>query len=229
MSAEQADITSSGVEELIGRLRDQGIEAGENRAEKIVLDAQKRAEWIISEAEKEAQQLTETANKEAQAFKKAGEDALKLATRDALLKLRDTLLGSFGEEVQRVVGKKMQQEDFLETLILQLAGNVSDKLDLNTKAAFSILLPNSPIGVDELKHNSDELKQGSLTHFTAAIGADMLRQGVDIKVSDDVQTGLTIRLTDEGMAVDFSEQTLSALLLEHLQPRFRTLLQGIVK
>jgi hypothetical protein len=33
----------------------------------------------------------------------SGEDALKLATRDALLKLRDTLLGSFSKEVKRVV------------------------------------------------------------------------------------------------------------------------------
>jgi len=229
MNQQHSKATSSGVENLIQRLRDQGVEAGQERAEKIVLDAQKRAEWIIEEAELEAKQLLDEAKKQSDALRIAGEDALKLATRDALLKLRDTLLGSFSKEVQRVVGQKMDQEVFLERLILQLAGKVREDLDLDAKENISMFLPNNPVGVDELKNNPEELKAGTLTHFTAAIAADMLRKGVSIQVSDDVSRGLSVRLKDDDMVVDFTDETLSALLLEHLQPRFRTLLQGIVK
>ncbi|MBT5967619.1 MAG: hypothetical protein HOG60_10085, partial [Gammaproteobacteria bacterium] len=199
------------------------------KAESIVLDAQKRAEWIIEEAELEAQLLVTEAKNKSDALRIAGEDALKLATRDALLKLRDTLLGSFSKEVQRVVGQKMDQEAFLERLILQLAGKVREQLDLDNKENISIFLPNSPVGVEELKNNPEELKLGTLTHFTAAIAADMLRKGVSINVADDLGTGLSVRLVDDDMVIDFTDQTLTALLLEHLQPRFRTLLQGIVK
>ena len=229
MNEQHSKATSSGVENLIQRLRDQGVDAGQKRAEKIVLDAQKRAEWIIEEAELEAKLLLEKAKKQSDALRVSGEDALKLATRDALLKLRDTLLGSFSTEVQRVVGQKMDQEVFLERLILQLAGKVREELDLDIKENISLFLPNNPVGVDELKNNPDELKVGTLTHFTAAIAADMLRKGVSIKVSDDVSGGLSVRLKDDDMVVDFTDETLSALLLEHLQPRFRTLLQGIVR
>lgn len=123
----------------------------------------------------------------------------------------------------------MDQQAFLERLILQLAGQVREQLDLDNKENISIFLPNNPIGVDELKNNPDELKVGTLTHYTAAIAADMLREGVSIQVSDDVEGGLSVRLEEDDMVVDFTDETLAELLLEHLQPRFRTLLQGIVK
>ncbi|MBE0468322.1 MAG: hypothetical protein IBX55_02275 [Methyloprofundus sp.] len=229
MSEQNTEVTSSGVENLIQRLRDQGVAAGQERAESIVLDAQKRAEWIIEEAELEAQQLLDKAKKQSDALRAAGEDALKLATRDALLKLRDTLLGSFSKEVKRVVGQKMAQDTFLERLILQLAGKVREQLDLDSKENISIFLPNNAVGVDELKSNPEEMKVGTLTHYTASIAADMLREGVSIEVSGDVSKGLSVRLQDDDMVIDFSDETISALLLEHLQPRFRTLLQGIVK
>ncbi len=229
MRNQQTEKTSSGVEALINRLREQGVEAGKQHADKIIHDAEKNAEKIIGEAKKEAQLLVDKAEQEVTALRNAGEDALKLATRDALLKLRDTLLGSFSKEVHRVVGEKMTQEVFLERLILQFAAKVSDDLQLKEKENMRIFLPNNPVGVEDLKNNPEELKVGTLTHFTAACAAEMLRKGVKVEVADDITNGLLIRLDDEGMVVDFSTETLSALLLEHLQPRFRTLLQGIVK
>ena len=229
MNEQHSKATSSGVENLIQRLRDQGVDAGKEKAESIVLDAQKRAEWIIEEAELEAQQLIDVAKKKSDALRSSGEDALKLATRDALLKLRDTLLGNFSNEVKRVVGQKMDQPAFLGKIILQLAGKVREQLDLDNEEKISIFLPNNPVGVEELKNNPDELKVGTLTHYTAAIAADMLRKGVSIQVADDVSGGISVRLKDDDMVIDFTDETLSALLLEHLQPRFRTLLQGIVK
>jgi len=229
MNEQHSKATSSGVENLIQRLRDQGVEAGKEKAESIVLDAQKRAEWIIEEAELEAKQLVDEAKQKSDALRSSGEDALKLAARDALLKLRDTLLGNFSNEVKRVVGQKMDQPAFLEKIILQLAGKARDQLNLDAEENISIFLPNNPVGVEELKNNPDELKAGTLTHYTAAIAADMLRKGVSIQVADDVKCGISVRLKDDGMMVDFTDETLSALLLEHLQPRFRTLLQGIVK
>jgi len=222
-------ITSSGVESLIQRLREQGVEAGQETAKSLVLDAQKRAEWIIEEAEREAAQVVEAARVTSESLKNSGEEALKLAMRDVLLTLRDTLLDSFSQDVQRVVGEKMEQDIFLEQLILQLASKVRDQLDLDNKEAMTLFLPNQAVGVDELKNNPEELKVGTLTHFTAALAADMLRTGVTIETAQGIQSGLSIQLKNEGMAVDFSAETISTLLLEHLQPRFRALLQGIVK
>jgi V/A-type H+-transporting ATPase subunit E len=229
MNNEKLPFVSSGVEALINRLKEQGIAAGQERAESIVTDAQKRAEWILDEAELEAQLIINNAKAEAEALKAAGEDALKLAARDVFLRLRDTLLGSFSREVTRVVGKQMTQEDFLEKLILALAGRVRDQTGIDDNRQVVIQLPEDVIGVEELRRNPEELREGALTQFTASIAAELLRAGVKFEVSGDLDGGLLIKLEDDNIVIDFSDQTVAALLLEHVQPRFRALLQGIVK
>lgn len=229
MKAEKAEIASSGVEKLIERLREEAIGAGQAKAEDIVLNAQKRAAWIIDEAEQEAKLLLEKAQAEADGLKASGIDALRLAGRDALLKLRDTLLGSFSQEVMRVVGAQMAKTEFIEQLILALAGRVREKtgLDHNEKLVFQ--LPEDVIGVEDLRRNPEELKQGALSHLTAAIASDLLRDGVTFEVSDEIKAGIVIRLEENNMVIDFTDEAVATLFLEHLQPRFRALLQGIVK
>ena len=229
MKTEQAHIASSGVEELIERLKKHGIAAGQEKAEHIIIDAQKRAEWIIEEAELEAQVLLNNAKAEAKAIKSSGEDALKLAARDVFLKLRDTLLGSFSHEVTRVVGKQMAKDAFLEQLIIELAGQVRDKTGIDDNQHIVIQLPENIVGVEDLRRNPEELKEGSLSHFTASLATDLLREGVKFEVSDELSSGLLIKLEDDNIVIDFTDEAVSALLLEHIQPRFRALLQGIVK
>lgn len=229
MNNEKLPFASSGVEALIERLKEEGIAAGRKKAESIVIDAEKRAEWIIKEAQLEAQSLVNEARAEAEAMKAAGEDALKLAARDVFLRLRDTLLGSFSQEVTRVVGKQMAQKDFLEKLILALAGRVRDKTGIDSNRQVVIQLPEDVIGVEELRRNPEELREGALTRFTASIAADLLREGVKFEVSDDLSGGLLIKLEEDNIVIDFSDKTVAALLLEHIQPRFRALLQGIIK
>ncbi len=221
-------IASSGVEALIERLKNEGVAAGQKKAEDLVINAQKRAAWIIEEAELEADMLLQQARKQAEDIEISGQEALQLAARDAFLKLRDTLLGSFSDEVMRVVGKQMTDQAFTEKLILSLAGKVREKSDMDSNKMI-ISLPENIIGTDELRKNPEELKQGSLSHYTASIASNLLRAGVSFKVADEVKAGLSVRLVDDAMVIDFTDETVAALLLEHLQPRFRALLQGIVK
>jgi len=229
MTNTQPHIASSGVEALIERLRNEGVSAGQEKAEDIVINAQKHAEWIIEEAELEAKQILEKAHKQASDLENSGKDAIQLAGRDALLKLRDTLLGSFSHEVMRVVGEKMTDQQFTEKLILALAGRVRSNIGLDEHKNILISLPEDIMGVEELRKNPEELNEGILSQYTASIAADLLREGVLFKVADELKAGLFIRLVDDAMVIDFTDETVAELLLEHIQPRFRALLQGIVK
>lgn len=229
MTNKTQKVASSGVEALIDRLKNEGVSAGQKKAEDIVLDAQRRAKWIIQEAEEEARQLKESARQEADTLLATGKDALQLAARDAVIKLRDTLLNSFSQEVTRVVGQPMQDPDFIGQLILVLAGSVRTKTGMDDSPEVVIQLPEDIMGVDELKQNPEELRQGTLSRYTASLAADMLREGVRFEIRGDHSGGLFIRLENEEMLIDFSDETVAALLLEHIQPRFRALLQGIVK
>jgi V/A-type H+-transporting ATPase subunit E len=226
---EQAQVASSGVEALIEKLRDEGVAAGQQKAESIVADAQRRAEWITQEAEREAAAIRDKAREECDAMRVAGEDALKLAARDAMLRLRDELLNGFSEEVLRAVGRQMADETFLQRLILSLAGTLRKEAGLDAEQELVIELPAEIVGIDDLRKNPDELREGSLSRFAVSLGGDLLRRGVRFEVSEDKSEGLLIRLREGEMLIDFGEATVASLLLQHLQPRFRALLQGVIK
>lgn len=85
------------------------------------------------------------------------------------------------------------------------------------------------MGVDELRKKPEELKEGKLSQYTASIAANLLRKGVQFELTDDINAGLSVRLVGDEMVIDFTDEAVTALLLEHIQPRFRALLQGIVK
>jgi V/A-type H+-transporting ATPase subunit E len=220
---------SSGVEQLIERLRHEGVEAGEQQAAKIVEQAKKRADAIVQQAQLEAEKILKQTHEQSRTIQQAGEDALKLATRDAVIKLRDTLLNSFSQEVARTVSQKMEDQELLARLIIELAGQVRQKIALDQRQAVEIYLPEAVMGVEELKQNPEELAHGLLSRLTSDIAEKMLRQGVTIHVDSALDKGIVIQLQDEKIRIDFTDETVSDLLLAHLQPRFRALLQGIVK
>ncbi|MFA5984039.1 MAG: hypothetical protein WC782_08485 [Methylococcaceae bacterium] len=229
MNNTQAGKASSGVEALIDRLKEEGVASGQEKAESIVLEAQKRADWIIKEAQQEAELLLKKAQDQALATKLAGEEALKLAARDSFIQLHDKLARHFKLELQRVVGKKMAEQDFLDKLILALAGQVREKTGLDDAKQVQVQFPKEVIGTSELRSNTEELEDGQLSHYVVALTDNLLRAGIELEVSENLQSGLSIKLVDEAMEIDFSDEAVTALLLEHLQPRFQALLDGIIK
>ncbi len=220
---------SHGVEALIERLRNEGVTAGKKQAEAIIAEARQKAAEINERANSEAESILNKARKEAEAFKSAGEDALKLAARDAHLKLRETIMQRFSEEVNRLVGRAMEPGEFMEKLVLQVVGRVSEQAKLNEQAGFIIELPEDVIGIEDLRRNPEELEQGTLAHFVLSIMATLLRQGIELQPSNEFDRGIKIYLKDGQVEVDLTDQAVAAVLLEHLQPRFRALLEGVVK
>ncbi|RLA05004.1 MAG: hypothetical protein DRQ47_02250 [Gammaproteobacteria bacterium] len=232
--SENAGTTSSnhasiGVESLINRLRAEGVGAGQAESEKIISEAQKKVALIKSQAQQEAEEIVSSARKEAEALKTAGHDALMLAGRDAHLKLREVVMERFNEEVQRLVGDVMAPEPFMEKLILQVAGRVRDESGLDKEDKLAIKLPEKIISIDDLRKNPEELKEGTLAHFVLSIMASLLKEGISYQPSGNINAGLKVYLDNGNVEVDLSDEAITAVLLEHLQPRFRALLEGVVK
>ncbi len=220
---------SHGVEALIERLRNEGVAEGKQQAEAIIAEARQKAAEINERASTEAEAIIKKARKQADDFKSAGEDALKLAARDAHLKLRETIMQRFSEEVNRLVGKAMEPDMFMEKLVLQVVGRVSEQAKLKEQDGFTIKLPEDVIGIEDLRKNPEELEQGTLAHFVLSIMATLLRQGIELQPTSEFDRGIKIYLKDGQVEVDLTDQAVAAVLLEHLQPRFRALLEGVVK
>jgi V/A-type H+-transporting ATPase subunit E len=120
-------LPSSGVEALIERLREEGVKAGREEAGRIELAARQRASEILAEAEARAASILENARQEAKRLCTGGEDALRIAMRDTVLKLKAQLAERMSDQVRRLVAKELSQETFLERLILEVAARAREE------------------------------------------------------------------------------------------------------
>ncbi|PJE80604.1 V-type proton ATPase subunit E [invertebrate metagenome] len=216
---------SVGVQDLIEKLRKQGVKSGRDDAEKIVSNANAEAGDIIKTARQKAFEIVEQAKKEAAFITKAGEEALQLAERNTLLEMKDYLLKQFSEQISAVVKTSLEDEALLEKMILEVAGENS----LQGEESVEVVLPQKVIGVEELRTHPELIKSGGLLDFVMNQASTMLQKGVTFKVGGEEQTGISFRLNNKDIQIELSDETVCAVLLQHLQPRFRALLEGIVK
>ena len=218
---------SSGVDALIARLRDEGVSSGRSEAERILNEARAEAKRIVDKANAEAKEHLETSRKEADAYRAAGQEALKTAMRDTVLDMKSTLMQRFSADVKRLVSHQLQDPEVLKRMILEVAGRV--RADAGDEDELEIVLPEAVAGLEELRSNPEELRKGPLTKFVFGLTGEMLREGVTFSPSDDMETGIRIHVPERGIALDLTDEAVAALLLQHLQPRFRAILEGIVK
>jgi V/A-type H+-transporting ATPase subunit E len=220
---------AGGVETLIQRLREEGIAKGEAEAQIVLAAAEQRAEATLQAAQREGEQILAAARQEAERLESAGREALAMAFRDTVIRLRDELTRRFRDEVVRLVGKELEQGEVIRQLLVQLAGTCRDQSFLDQEPRFTVQLPETLVGLEELRQKPEELKDGSLTHLVSSITANLLRDGVQFDTVAHPGRGIRLYLRDGAMLVDLSDEACAAILLEHLQPRFRALLEGIVK
>lgn len=220
---------SSGVDELIAKLRDEGVSAGRAEADSIVGDARVRAQKILDKANADARERIEGARKESDAYRAAGEAALKTAMRDTVLDMKTALMERFSSDLKRLVSHQMQDPEVLKQMILEVAGRARADGEVGDADELEVLLPEEVVGLEELRVNPEELRKGRLTKFVLGLTGEMLRQGVAFSGSQDIAAGIQIQLKDKDITLDLTEKAVAALLLQHLQPRFRAILEGIVK
>ncbi|QDY71196.1 hypothetical protein [Qingshengfaniella alkalisoli] len=219
---------AAGIKELIERLRQEGVEEGEAKAAQLVSEAETRARQILGKAEAEAKSVRDAARAEAERTRQGGEEALRAAMRDTVLKLKDTLSRQFSEQVSGTVSRLARDDEVLKRMILAVAARSREDAGVDDAAVLDVVLPRSTVGLDELRRKPEELKEGSLTHFVAAAAAEMLRDGVTFERAGDDADGIRLVLKDEGLVVDLTDRAVADMILRHLQPRFRALLEGVV-
>lgn len=216
--------TSSGVSQLISRLKQDGVAAGEAEADRIIAQAEQEAARIRVAAETEAKALRDAAEKDAQASERAGREALNLAARDMLLRLREDLSHHFIEYLGRQVTTEMQDKTVLDQMILAVAGRARpEQLD-----AAELLLPEQAVDMESLRKQAADGRSDPLAPTVAGLTQDMLADGV-VLAEGGPNTGLRLRLEGGEVEIDLSDAAIVEQLSRHLLPRFRALLEGVAR
>jgi V/A-type H+-transporting ATPase subunit E len=228
MASRNAHPTAAGVEALLERLEAEGVKAGEAKAAAIVAEAEAKARAIRAKAEAEASQMIEAARRDAANLERGGREALKVAMRDAVLDLKQALADRFRGEISRLVTRHTLDQDLLREMVLAVAGRAAETAAVDRAGRVTVVLPADAIGLDDLRRDPTELRDGRLGQFVLGSAGELLRQGVTLARSDDLAAGIEVRFEDHDIVLDLSDKAVAAVILEHLQPRFRALLEGVI-
>lgn len=212
---------AAGVQELINRLRDEGVAQGQNEAEALIRESRKKSMEILDQGKEEAEAIVAKARAEAEQVREHGYAALRLASRDVMLKLKESFHEEFEARVRKLVAVRLQDHSFLERLILEVARR---SLPEDPKKPIELLLPAAEVSADDLRADPATLPEGSLSRFVLGLAADVLREGLTFGVSDEADAGIHIRLAEDDVEIELSDETLTALLMRFMVPRFRAIL-----
>ena len=190
------------IENIIEKLKKEGVEKAHKDSEKILADARKKADQIVAKAQKEADKIVDDARKQAAAFEESSRVALKQAARDGELLLKRRIHALF-DAVFKSASAEALKPDFMQKLISKLVQQWSEK-DL------------------EVRVSETDLK--SLQRLLFAGVRKKVKSGIDLKASAELQHGFRIGVKGDNVYYDFTDDSIAEILRISLNPRLKEIL-----
>ena len=91
------------LQELIDKIKKDGVATAEKEAAKIIADAEKKAEAIIADAQNKAEEIVKKGKNETERMEKASEEAIIQAGRNMLLSFKDSLISEISAVLPSLV------------------------------------------------------------------------------------------------------------------------------
>jgi len=199
------------IQELIDKIKDEGIQAAEAQGREIEAQAQKRADEMIAQARKEAARILAAAQTESQKTRDVVESALKQASRDMLLRLR--------QEITKTL-ESIMMKDLRESLSPEVMAELIQKIA-------SGYLNNAQAGDIQVALSGGDLKKLEEGFLNKLKGA--LKQPLVLKSADNIRSGFTISFDQGKSCFDFTDESLAEFLSQYLNERVTEILKTAVK
>lgn len=194
------------LQELLDRIRRDGLEAAESQAAVLLLEAEERKKTLLAEAEREAASIREKARSDAAREEEAGRAALSRAARDLILSFRDQIGAVLNTVVAKDVSAAMSADilrDALPGVLKSLAAGGAEDL--------AVLL-------------DPEILKKIQTAFDARLKNELLK-GVELRPYSGLSAGFRVAEKNGAAFYDFSADAVAELFARNLNER----LAGIVR
>lgn len=191
------------IQELTDKIYREGVEKGNEEAQKLIAKAQEEARKIVEDAHKEADAIVAVARKSADELSENTKSELKLFAGQAVNALKS--------EIATLVTNKLVDADvkafsadknFLNAFIVELASKWS---------------VNEPIVISTA--DADGLKK-----YFAAKAKNLLDKGVQIEQVNGIKTLFSVSPADGSYKVNFGEEEFMNYFKEFLRPQLLEML-----
>ena len=199
---------SQHVQELIDKIKTEGLQAADQKAKEIEDNARANAQKIIADAHAQAQHIIADARAQAQKTHESTEMALKQSARDTLLALKKEIEGVLRKVISKQIKDSLSPEQLSDIIGEIIKGSVKSNLVDND---IEITL-----NADDL----EKLKDGFIAKLQKEI-----KQPMTFKSSDGISSGFTISFDEGKSCFDFSEASLIEYLGSYLNAQVASLLK----
>ncbi|MFP4473866.1 MAG: hypothetical protein ACLFPX_08420 [Candidatus Omnitrophota bacterium] len=194
------------VQELIDKIKSEGLEAGQQKADEIETQARQRADKIVREAQDKAEKIIQNAKDEQARHEQAARTALKQAARDMILSLRKRIDDMLTRVMDREV-KETLDADRLASLLEIVLKNVFD----NKKG---------DVVLEVSEKDARALKDGVLKKLQKE-----LQGGIVMQEADDLTAGFRISFDEGRSSFDFSDEALTDFLGRYVNEEIADILK----
>jgi V/A-type H+-transporting ATPase subunit E len=213
---------TSGVQDLIDRLSQEGVAEGQKQAEQIVGEAERKADGILESARQQANHILKEAREQSEQYQVAGEEALRLAARDAVRDFGSRVHDGLRNRLQELVQQQLKEPKLIKRMILEITRQATEGLG---DEQVEVLLSPELITEEDARHRIQSGQRDVLTEFVQGLLGEDLREGFTVDLGNRRQGGLTVRVVNQNVEIDLTEESISEHLAQHLLPRFRAIMR----
>lgn len=186
------------IQELTDKIYREGVEKGNEEAQRLISEAQKKAEKMIEEAQKQADEIISMAKKSAEELKENTKSELKLFACQALNALKTEVTNLLtNQTVSEAVKNFTAEKDYLNMFIVNLAKQ---------------WVENEPVVISVA--DAENLKK-----YFSKNAKDLLDKGVKIENVNGSKVLFTISPADGSYKVNFGEEEFENYFKDFLRPQ----------
>ena len=105
------------IETFVAKLQNEGVQAGQHEAEKIRSEADQQAQEIVDQARKQADKIIADAQVQAESLLAKSKTELKLACRDSIMTLRETIMRAIQAVLVGPGDEQLNDPDLLSRIL----------------------------------------------------------------------------------------------------------------
>jgi V/A-type H+-transporting ATPase subunit E len=196
------------VQELINKIKQDGLQAAEQKAQEIEAAAEKKADDLIAQAQAQAQKILADAQARQKQLEESSRVSLTQAARDTVLSLKKAIHDLLDKIVRQEIHGVLTPEQ-MAGMILELVKGFAAQ------------------GADG-KHVEVALNDENRAHLEKDLLAKLQKEvkaGIKIRTADDLTGGFTISFDQGRSCFDFSESALAEYLGKYVNEYVGNLLK----
>ena len=200
------------LQNLIERIKKEGVENAQKQAEAIVSKANTHATDLVKAAQEKAKTILKKAQSDTEVYTERSIKTLEQAARDVLISVGHGVERLFKDIIEKSLTKNLTPEELMKMIVAMVKAYTDKGM---TETSVDVLV--SP-------DDQEKIKKLYISKYS-----DILGKGVEIRSDDDIIKGFKISLKDGKVYHDFTLESIADVLSSFIQPKIAEIVHRVAE